>query len=100
MTQDVTGRSVAARTAASASPADPSRLPTDVASATTRVDRSSRNQFITVAEVERTAAEKERREQVWHFFWQGLTAAVVVAVLGGFAWFLLSFAFRPRVRKV
>jgi len=78
------------RTAASASPADPSRLPTDVASATTQVDRSSRNQFITVAEVERAAAEKERHEQLWQLLWQGLTAAVVVAVLGGVAWFLLK----------
>ena len=90
ITQDLTGRSVSPRTAASASPADPSRLPTDMASATTKVDRSSRNQFITVAEVERAAAEKERREQLWQLLWQGLTATVVTAALGGVAWFLLK----------
>jgi len=78
------------RTAASASPGAPSRLPTDVASATTQVDRSSRNQFVTVAEVERAAAEKERREQLWQLVWQGLTAVVVVAALGGVAWFLMK----------
>ena len=90
MTQDLTGRSVAQGTAASASRAEPSRLPTDVASATTQVDRSSRNQFITVAEVERAAAEKERRDQLWQLLWQGLTAAVVVAALGGVAWFVMK----------
>jgi len=78
------------RTAASASPGAPSRLPTDVASATTQVDRSSRNQFITVAEVERAAIEKERREQLWQLVWQGLAAVVVVAALGGVAWFLMK----------
>jgi eukaryotic-like serine/threonine-protein kinase len=78
------------RTAASASLGAPSRLPTDVASATTQVDRSSRNQFVTVAEVERAAAEKERREQVWQLVWQGLTAVVIVAALGGVAWFLMK----------
>ena len=77
-------------TAASALPAVSSRLPTDVASATTQVDRSARNQFITVAEVERAAAEKERRAQRWQLLWQGLTAAVVAASLAGIAWLLLK----------
>jgi len=69
------------QTAASA--ADPSRLPTAVASAATQVDRSDRNRFITVAEYEQTAAAKERREQLWHAVWQGLVAAVVMAALAG-----------------
>ena len=90
ITQDLKGGNVVPPTAASASPGDPSRLPTDVASATTQVDRSSRNQFITVAEVERAAAEKERREQLWQLVWQGLSAVVVVAALGGVAWFLMK----------
>jgi eukaryotic-like serine/threonine-protein kinase len=76
--------------ASAASPAAWSRLPTDVASATTQVDRSARNQFITVAEVERAAAEKERREQLWQLVWQGLTAAVVAASLAGIAWLFLK----------
>jgi eukaryotic-like serine/threonine-protein kinase len=77
-------------TVASAAPAASSRLPTDVASATTQVDRSARNQFITVAEVERAAAEKEQREQRWQLLWQGLTAAVVAAALAGIAWLFLK----------
>ncbi len=77
-------------TAASASPGASSRLPTDVASATTQVDRSARNKFITVAEVERAAAEKEQREQRWQLLWQGLTAAVVAVSLAGIAWLLLK----------
>jgi serine/threonine-protein kinase len=76
--------------ASAASAAASSRLPTDVASATTQVDRSARNQFITVAEVERAAAEKERREQLWQLVWQGLTAAVVAASLAGIAWLFLK----------
>ena len=76
--------------ASAASPAASSRLPTDVASATTQVDRSARNQFITIAEVERAAAEKERREQLWQLVWQGLTAAVVAASLAGIAWLFLK----------
>ena len=76
--------------ASAASPAASSRLPTDVASATTQVDRSARNQFITVAEVERAAAEKERREQLWQLVWQGLTAAAVAAALAGIAWLFLK----------
>ncbi len=90
VTQDLTGRSAVPRTAASVSPAAPSRLPTDVASATTQVDRSSRNQFTTIAEFERAAAEKERREQLWQLCWQGLTAAVIVASLAGIVWLLMK----------
>ena len=90
ITQDLTGRSVVPRTAASASPAAHSRLPTDVASATTQVDRSQRNQFTTVAEFERAAAEKESREQRWQLLWQGLTATVVTVALAGIAWFFMQ----------
>ena len=90
ITQDLPGRSVVPRTAASASPAAPSRLPTDVASATTQVDRSQRNQFTTVAEFERAAAEKESREQRWQLLWQGLTATVVIGALAGIVWFFMQ----------
>ena len=90
ITQDLTGRSAVPRTAASASPADPSRLPIDVASATTQVDRSQRNQFTTVAEFERAAAEKARREQLWQVFWQGLAATVVAVALAGVVWFFMQ----------
>ena len=90
ITQDLTGRSVVPRTAASASPAAHSRLPTDVASATTQVDRSQRNQFTTVAEFERAAAEKESREQRWQLLWQGLTATVVTGALAGIVWFFMQ----------
>ena len=90
ITQDLTGRSVVPRTAASASPAAPSRLPTDVASATTQVDRTQRNQFTTVAEFERVAAEKASREQRWQLLWQGLTATVVAAALAGIVWFFMQ----------
>lgn len=76
--------------ASAAAPAASSRLPTDVASATTQVDRSARNQFITVAEVERAAADKEQREQRWQLLWQGLTAAVVAASLAGIVWLFLK----------
>jgi eukaryotic-like serine/threonine-protein kinase len=90
ITQDLPGRSVLPRTAASASPAAPSRLPTDVASATTQVDRSQRNQFTTVAEFERAAIEKASREQRWQLLWQGLTATVVTVALAGIAWFFMQ----------
>ncbi len=90
ITQDLTGRSVVPRTAASASPAAPSRLPTDVASATTQVDRTQRNQFTTVAEFERVAAEKASREQRWQLLWQGLTATVVAVALAGTVWFFMQ----------
>ncbi len=87
ITQDLTSGKPVPRTAASAVPAAASRLPTDVASATTQVDRSQRNQFTTVAEFERAAAEKARREQLWQLVWQGLTAAVTLAALAGVVWF-------------
>ena len=90
VTRDLTHAKAVPQTAASASPAASSRPPTDVASATTQVDRSSRNQFTTVAEVERAAAEKARREQFWQLFWQGITAAVVAAAVGGIAWMLMK----------
>ena len=90
ITQDLKSGYVVPPTAASAPPGDPSRLPTDVASATTQVDRSSRNQFITVAEFERAAADKARREQLWQIVWQGLSAVVVVAALAGIAWLLMK----------
>ena len=90
ITQDLTGRSAVPRTAASASPAAPSRLPTDVASATTQVDRSQRNQFTTVAEFERVAAEKASREQRWQLVWQGLTATVIAIPLAGIVWFFMQ----------
>ena len=90
ITQDLPGQSAVPRTAASASPAAPSRLPTDVASATTQVDRSQRNQFTTVAEFERVAAEKASREQRWQLLWQGLTATVVAVALAGIVWFFMQ----------
>jgi len=76
--------------AASASETDSSRLPTNLSSATTKVDRSERNRFTTVAEFEQTAAAKERREQFWQAVWQGLTAAVVLATLVGGGWLLMK----------
>ena len=90
ITQDLPSRSVVPRTAASASPAVHSRLPTDVASATTQVDRSQRNQFTTVAEFERAATEKASREQRWQLLWQGLTATVVTGALAGIVWFFMQ----------
>ena len=90
VTRELPPAKAGSRTAASASPSVPSRLPTDAASATTQVDRSQRNQFTTVAEVERAAAEKAQREQRWQLFWQGLTAAVIAAAVGGLAWILLK----------
>jgi len=89
ITQDLAGGQPLPHTAASASPA-PSRLPTDVASAPTQVDRSQRNQFTTVAEFERAAAEKARREQLWQLGWQGLTAIVTLAAVAGIAWFFMK----------
>jgi serine/threonine-protein kinase len=90
ITQDLTGHSGVPRTAASASPAAPSRLSTDVASATTQVDRSQRNQFTTVAEFERVAAEKASREQRWQLLWQALTTTVVAVGLAGIVWFFMQ----------
>lgn len=90
VTQDFNDRSAVPHTAASASPAGASRLPTDVASAPTLVDRSQRNQFITIAEAERVAEEKARREHFWQLLFQGLTAAVLmISVIGG-GWLLLK----------
>jgi hypothetical protein len=60
-----------------------------VASATTQVDRSLRNQFTTVAEFERATAERERRDRLWQLGWQGLTTVVLVASLAGIAWLLM-----------
>lgn len=90
ITQDFTGRSAGPHTAASASPAGVSRLPTDVASATTLVDRSQRNQFITIAEAERAAEEKARREHLWQLLFQGLTAAVLLISVVGGGWLLMK----------
>lgn len=90
ITQDLPSRSVVPRTAASASPAVSSRLPTDVASATTQVDRSQRNQFTIVADFERAAAEKASREQRWQLLWQGLTTTVVAVALAGIVWFFMQ----------
>jgi hypothetical protein len=61
-----------------------------VASATTQVDRSQRNQFTTVAEFERVAAEKASREQRWQLVWQGLTATVIAIPLAGIVWFFMQ----------
>lgn len=90
ITQDFTGRSAGPHTAASASPAGVSRLPTDVASAPTLVDRSQRNQFITIAEAERAAEEKARREHLWQLLFQGLTAAVLLISVVGGGWLLMK----------
>ncbi len=90
ITQDITGSSAVARMAAPASQADSSRLPTNLSSATTKVERSERNRFTTVAEFEQTAAAKQRREQFWQALWQGLTAAVVLATLAGGGWLLMK----------
>ena len=90
ITQDLPSRSVVPRTAASASPAVSSRLPTDVASATTQVDRSQRNQFTIVADFERAAAEKASRAQRWQLLWQGLTTTVVAVALAGIVWFFMQ----------
>jgi serine/threonine protein kinase len=90
ITQDFTGRSAGPHTAASASPAGVSRLSTDVASATTLVDRSQRNQFITIAEAERAAEEKARREHLWQLLFQGLTAAVLLISVVGGGWLLMK----------
>lgn len=90
ITQDFTGRSAGPHTAASASPTGASRLPTDVASATTLVDRSQRNQFITIAEAERAAEEKARREHLWQLLFQGLTAAVLLISVVGGGWLLMK----------
>lgn len=89
-TRDFTGTKGVRQTAASVSESVPARLPTDVASATTQVDRSPRNQFTTIAEVERAAADKARREQRWQLLWQGITSAAIAAALGGAAWTLLQ----------
>ena len=83
ITRDIPGSQAPPRMQTAASAADPSRLPTAVASAATQVDRSDRNRFITVAEYEQTAAAKERRERFWHAVWQGLVAAVVMTALAG-----------------
>ena len=90
ITQDFTGRSAGPHPAASASPAGASRLSTDVASATTLVDRSQRNQFITIAEAERAAEEKARREHLWQLLFQGLTAAVLLISVVGGGWLLMK----------
>lgn len=90
ITKDITSSSAVARMAASASQADRSRLPTNLPSATTKVDRSDRNRFTTVAEFEQTAAAKERREKFLQALWQGLTAAIVLATLVGGGWLLMK----------
>jgi len=90
ITQDLPAGRQVPRTAHSAVPAAPSRLPTDVASATTQVDRSQRNRFTTVADFEQAAAEKAQREQLWQLLWQGLTAAVTLAAVAGIVWFVMK----------
>jgi len=87
VTQDLNGPTGPPRPAATA---PPSRLSTDVASAVTQVDHSDRNRFTTVAEFERQAADKARREQRWQMLWQGISAAVIVASLLGGGWLLLK----------
>ena len=91
VTRDLTGTNPGPRTAKWASPAASSRLPTDVASATTQVDRGPRNRFTTVEDIERNAAEQARREQRRQLFWQGLTAVVIAAALAMGGW----LAMRP-----
>jgi hypothetical protein len=70
VTQDFTGRSDVH-----------SRLPTDVASATTQVDHTPRNRFTTLEEFEQNSAARERREQRRQLLWQGLTTALVIAAV-------------------
>jgi serine/threonine-protein kinase len=90
VTQDVTGKSAAPRADASASPAVHSRLPTDVASATTQVDRTPRNRFTTVEDFERDSAARERRDQRRQHAWQALTTAVTLAAVAWAAWLLMK----------
>jgi hypothetical protein len=75
---------------AAASVAAGSRLPTDVASAATVVERGPRNRFTTVEEYERLTAEQARREQSRQTLWQGLAAAGIAAAIAAGAWFLLK----------
>ena len=90
VTQDLTEKNTGPRTAAPALPADPSRLPTDVASATTQVDRGPRNRFTTVEDFERTSAERARREQRRQLVWQGLSAVAVAAALAVGGWLMMK----------
>jgi serine/threonine-protein kinase len=90
VTQDLTEKNTGPRTAAPASPADPSRLPTDVASATTQVERGPRNRFTTVEDFERTSAERARREQRRQLVWQGLSAVAVAAALAVGGWLMMK----------
>jgi serine/threonine-protein kinase len=85
ITQDVTGKSAAAGGA----PPAPSRLSTDVASASTLVDRGPSNRFTTVEDYERSAAARERREQRRQAMWQAITAAVALAIVSWGGWLLL-----------
>jgi serine/threonine-protein kinase len=90
VTEDLKTNSPVPRTAASASPGQPSRPSTDVASAPTLVDRSHRNRFTTVANAERAAAEKARREQLWQLGVQTMTAAFTLVALAGGGWLLMK----------
>jgi len=67
-----------------------SRLPTDVATAATVVERGPRNRFTTVEEYERLTAEQARREQTRQALWQGLAAAATAIAITAGAWFLLK----------
>ncbi|MFM7290933.1 MAG: serine/threonine-protein kinase [Planctomycetia bacterium] len=85
ITQDFTDKAAAAGVAAAA----PSRLSTDVASASTLVDRGPSNRFTTVEQYERDAAARERREQRRQLLWQMLTAAVAATMVAWGGYLLL-----------
>jgi hypothetical protein len=86
-TQSLVGNFGTAATAASAAG---SRLPTDVASATTLVGRGPRNRHVTVEDYERAEEEQARRERMQNAIWQWLAAGGITAIMIAAAWVLLS----------
>ena len=89
-TQDFILGSATARTADSSPPDKSSRLPTDVASASTQVDRGPRNRFMTVEEFFRVNEDQTRRDRRRQAWWQGLAACALLAALSAGGWLLLT----------
>jgi len=91
-TRDFADRSIDRGNTGAAAAEPPSRLPTDVATAATQVDHGERNRFVTVAQSEREAAAKARREWLWQTSWQAATFATVAI---GMVWAVSSLLRQP-----
>jgi hypothetical protein len=65
------------------------RLPTATAEATTQVDRTPRNRFMTVEELDRANRELADREQRWQRRLQAATSVLVASLVLAGGWMLL-----------